>query len=164
MRYPCGQCEYAATRLAQLTKHKQKKHEGIRYPCDHCKYVASDLSCLKQHKQTKHECVIYPCDQCEFAATTLFNLRTHKQSKHEGLRYPCDQCEHSALYKSDLNRHKRRRKHTGPVECGLTDKKIKLTTENIEPKPVHVKFEPEPDDYDNTIKFKVLEEDPLAGF
>ena len=135
MRYPCGQCEYAATRLAQLTKHKQKKHEGIRYPCDHCKYVASDLSCLKQHKQTKHE----------------------------GVRYPCDQCEHSALYKSDLNRHKRR-KHTGPVECGLTDKKIKLTTENIEPKLVHVKFEPEPDDYDNTIKSEVLEEDPLAGF
>ena len=33
-----------------------------------------------------------------------------------------------------------------------------------EPETVHVNYEPQPDDHENSIKFEVLEEDPLVGF
>ena len=79
--------------------------------------------------------------------------------------------------------------HTNTEECGVTARKTNLTAENIEPeledvkyelehvhlkhepvhlKPepetVHVNYEPQPDDHENSIKFEVLEEDPLVGF
>ena len=54
MRYPCDQCEYAATEIGSLKKHKESKHEGIRYPCDQCDYSATHISNLKKHKKRKH--------------------------------------------------------------------------------------------------------------
>ena len=50
MRYPCDRCEYAATRAADLKKHKESKHEGIRYTCDQCDYAASNAGNLKRLK------------------------------------------------------------------------------------------------------------------
>ena len=41
-----------------------------RYPCDQCDYAATTASTLKQHKESKHEGVGYPCDQCDYIATT----------------------------------------------------------------------------------------------
>jgi len=29
-------------------------HEGVRYPCDLCEYAASFLEGLKRHKKSKH--------------------------------------------------------------------------------------------------------------
>jgi len=32
-RYPCPQCEHAATTTGNLKLHVESKHEGVRYPC-----------------------------------------------------------------------------------------------------------------------------------
>ena len=54
-----------------LKMHKESKHEGIRYPCDQCDYAASMAKDLKRHKESKHEGIRYPCDQCDYAAKTV---------------------------------------------------------------------------------------------
>ena len=54
IRYPCSECEYAATRAGDLKRHKQSKHQGIRYPCRECEYVATRKEALKIHKENKH--------------------------------------------------------------------------------------------------------------
>jgi len=53
-KYPCGQCEYKATRQWNLKKHKLSVHEGIKYSCDECDYKATDQSQVKKHKKVKH--------------------------------------------------------------------------------------------------------------
>jgi len=140
-RFPCDQCEYAATTNSYLQKHKKVKHEGVRFaytqayksdfavmgtsymttpggkqqklkPCDQCDYVATKTSSLKHHRRSKHEGIIFPCDQCEYQATTSSNLTKHKMSKHEGIRYNCEQCEYAATLPSDLTKHIRN-KHDG---------------------------------------------------
>ena len=142
----------------------------MRYPCDQCEYAATQLSALNTHKQSIHEGVRYICDLCDYAATTLSVLKRHKDIIHEGVRYPCDQCEYAGTYKSALNKHKSM-KHAGVDECGVTAKKTKLTAENIEPKPepvkyepefVHVKNDPDPEYIDHDISIKA--EDPLVGY
>ena len=34
--------------------HKKSKHEGIRYPCNECEYAAIQVADLKRHKKRKH--------------------------------------------------------------------------------------------------------------
>ena len=43
MKYPCGQCGFAATRPCDLKKHIRIKHEGLRYPCDQCEDAATSV-------------------------------------------------------------------------------------------------------------------------
>ena len=81
-QYQCDECEYAATKVSNLKRHKESKHEGIRYTCDQCEYVTTGSSHLKQHIKSKHEGIRYPCDQCGYAATQLRYLKKHKESKH----------------------------------------------------------------------------------
>jgi len=133
-RFPCDQCEYAATTASYLNKHKKVKHEGVRFPyiqsdynivtqtilkqngkvkqCDQCDYVTAKTSSLKHHRRSKHEGIVFPCDQCEYTATTSSNLTKHKMSKHEGVRFACDKCEYAATLPSDLTKHIRN-KHEG---------------------------------------------------
>ena len=54
-----------------LRKHKNTKHDGERYPCDQCDYAATISSHLKDHKESEHEEIRYSCDQCEYSATTI---------------------------------------------------------------------------------------------
>ena len=89
-RYPCDQCEYVATFVSNLKKHKKINHEGVRYPCDLSEYAATAISSLKHHKEAKHEGIKYPCDKYEFVPSNKLHLKRHKESKHEGLRYSCD--------------------------------------------------------------------------
>ena len=49
---PCDQCDYKATQVVHLRKHKEYKHEGVRYPCDKCDYKATLKNGLKKHKET----------------------------------------------------------------------------------------------------------------
>ena len=77
------------------------------------------------------------------------------------MRYSCDQFDYSSHSRLDLNKHTSE-EHVGAEDCRVTVKKIKLTSENIEPELVHVKYEPEPEVYDRTIKSEVLEEDSLV--
>ena len=64
--------------------HTLSKYEGIRYPCYQCEYAATAQRSLKAHKQYKHIDIRYPCDQCEYTATEQGVLKKHKQSKHKG--------------------------------------------------------------------------------
>ena len=41
--------------MNDLKRHKEAKHEGIRYPCDQCEFAATRISLLKRHKEAKHE-------------------------------------------------------------------------------------------------------------
>ena len=57
MRYPCSQCEYAATTASHLKRHVESKHEEVRYPCPECKYAATEKGALKKHLENKHNWV-----------------------------------------------------------------------------------------------------------
>ena len=50
-----------ATIAGSLKEHVESKHEGIRYPCVNCEYAATFVSSLKKHVESKHEGVRYPC-------------------------------------------------------------------------------------------------------
>ena len=52
-----------------LYHNKQSKDIGVRYPCNQCDFAATTLDTLKKHKESRHEGIRYPCDQCEYAAT-----------------------------------------------------------------------------------------------
>ena len=54
MRYPCDQCEFAATTVRNLKVHIEKIHEGVRYPCDQCEYIATQSNHLKTHQKKNH--------------------------------------------------------------------------------------------------------------
>jgi len=54
VRYPCPQCEHAATTASALKKHVEYKHEGVRYPCPNCEYAATKAGNLKIHAERKH--------------------------------------------------------------------------------------------------------------
>ena len=58
--FPCGKCDYVATKFSNLKTHILSKHEGTRYSCNQCKYTATDSSSLKKHIKNKHEGVRYP--------------------------------------------------------------------------------------------------------
>ena len=49
VKYPCDQCEYAATQKTSLKRHIESVHCKITYPCDYCEYVATQKSALKRH-------------------------------------------------------------------------------------------------------------------
>ena len=53
-RYPCSQCEHAATTARELKSHVESKHEGVRYPFPECKYAAAQKGDLKKHLENKH--------------------------------------------------------------------------------------------------------------
>ena len=69
--------------MGDLKKHKEAKHEGIRYPCDQCEFAATSMSNLKVHKEAKHEGIRYPCDECEYITAYAAELKKHKKSKHD---------------------------------------------------------------------------------
>ena len=61
---------------------KDIKRKVLRYPCNECNYAATTAGNLKQHKESKHEGIRYPCNECDYAATTTWNLKKHKKRKH----------------------------------------------------------------------------------
>ena len=43
-----------------LKIHKNFKHECIRYPCDQCDHAATTDGALKRHKESKHKGIRSP--------------------------------------------------------------------------------------------------------
>ena len=39
----CDQCDYVTNHTGALKRHKDIKHKGIKYPCDQCEYAATTL-------------------------------------------------------------------------------------------------------------------------
>ena len=58
-KYPCGLCEYQATRKESLNKHERSVHEGIKYPCSQCEYQATSKSNLQKHRRSVHNEIVY---------------------------------------------------------------------------------------------------------
>ena len=106
VKYACSWCEYQATTLRNLNRHKRAVHVGIKYSCNRCEYQTRVLGTLKRHKQCRHEGVKYPCNQCDYQAKEPGYLSRHKKSKHEGIKYSCDECEYQATLQSSLNKHR----------------------------------------------------------
>ena len=52
----CDLCEHrpSFTNVQNLSRHVKSKHEGIRHNCDQCNYAATQVSSLKRHRLTKH--------------------------------------------------------------------------------------------------------------
>ena len=46
----CDKCDYIATRVSNLKRHKKNKHGGKRYPCDKCDYKVARPYNLKSRK------------------------------------------------------------------------------------------------------------------
>ena len=57
VKYACSWCEYQATTLRNLNRHKRAVHVGIKYSCNRCEYQTRVLGTLKRHKQCRQECV-----------------------------------------------------------------------------------------------------------
>jgi len=61
----CDQCKYVATRIYDLRRHREGKHEGVRYPCDECKYAATCKSDLNRHMKSQHLKVSTSAKKCK---------------------------------------------------------------------------------------------------
>merc|ERR1712096_285847 len=53
-KYPCDQCEYQASHVSELSRHKQAKHEGVKLQCDFCERAFSFKSNLNRHQKKAH--------------------------------------------------------------------------------------------------------------
>ena len=71
-----------------LKIHVESKHEGVRYPCSQCEHAATTAEALKIHVKSKHDGVRYPCPECEFYSTTASYLKKHIAKKHKWVIYP----------------------------------------------------------------------------
>ena len=81
-----------------LKRQIQRKHEDVRYPCGKCDFTATRKTYLKEHIASLHEGMCYPCSQCEYKTGKKGNLRKHVESVHEGVCHPCSQCDHNASW------------------------------------------------------------------
>ena len=62
------------------------KHGCVSYSCNCCDYKATQLGSLKKHKYSINANLIYYCDSCGYEATILDNSKTHIKSIHKGVR------------------------------------------------------------------------------
>jgi hypothetical protein len=53
--FSCEQCDYKSKQIANVTAHKNARHEGIKFPCDQCEYRSSFSNNLKRHKRNHHK-------------------------------------------------------------------------------------------------------------
>ena len=103
----CSECDYSASRLSSIKRHKKAVHEGHRYMCDQYDYSVAFVDRLKYHKESKHMGIRYKCDQCDYLCLSMCQLKVHNERKHQELTYQCDLCDHVATYKSSLIQHKK---------------------------------------------------------
>ena len=66
-----------------MKKHKDSVHKEVRYPCDQCNYAATTRGSLYEHAQSYHEAANFNCNQCDYTVSTKTNLNKHKEDSHE---------------------------------------------------------------------------------
>ena len=71
-RFYCDQCEFSATQLGGIKRHKQNFHGEAKVPCPHCNYQGAQMSDVKRHMRKTHEANKEPmiCPYCNFQAYT----------------------------------------------------------------------------------------------
>ena len=84
---PCDECDYVATKLGDLKRHKNELHGGYKYECDHCDYTCSDSSNMNKHRKSRHEGMFYTCSECEFVGTTMSTLNRNGVAENRLTRH-----------------------------------------------------------------------------
>ena len=54
-RFSCDQCNHVAKTKQNLNYHVQTRHSTVIYPCDQCEFKTSKMAELKKHKNAEHE-------------------------------------------------------------------------------------------------------------
>ena len=135
VNYPCNQCEYAATRLQDLTRHKASSkhdvtedikcrfcdrnfnnsrsrttHEHIHketYKCDTCGKCFCDMKTLKNHVRIHTGEKPYSCDVCTKSFAQAGHLLTHMRTHTEEKPFTCSYCDKRFAVSSDLKKHEK---------------------------------------------------------
>ena len=92
----CANCGYKASDPSTLSRHNKLYHKGKQYSCADCEFLATRMIDLKKHKLKEHRRVkrveTFPCLHCDFVFTRNSSLKRHIELKHEDKSYPCDKC------------------------------------------------------------------------
>ena len=110
-KYPCPQCEYAATNQGSLWKHKRFVHQmgEKKWKCDKCSYASVQSGNLVNHIRHVHDKVPhkkdYVCELCGIAGSKK-SIKTHKEAVHKlGKELKCQFCTFMTYRKVHLKRH-----------------------------------------------------------
>ena len=77
--------------MEKLAVHRRKLHRDT-YRCNHCDFEATSLTLLMKHKRRTHNKDRFPCSQCSYIGPYMSNLRKHQRSVH-GMNYKCAVCD-----------------------------------------------------------------------
>ncbi len=82
--YSCYHCEQKFARAAFLRRHIDEVHEKVKYPCGLCQYEATRASHLTRHRKLRHgEGSSLPCAFCPLMFSTSDYLKRHTKRKHQ---------------------------------------------------------------------------------
>ena len=110
VEYYLNQCNFQTSYTSYLRSHMQIRHEGQRYSCDYCEYRATKLKELERHKQCKHERILivtgvkkwnicakeaFHCNVCTNIAKRKHNILAHVQNHISSQSLACCYCEYS---------------------------------------------------------------------
>ncbi|KAI8506770.1 hypothetical protein Bbelb_152110 [Branchiostoma belcheri] len=128
----CTECEYVATHINNLYRHRREMHMGLKrgaggriYACDQCDYAATRKDVLKKHIVSKHATDTkgtiksYNCDQCNFRSAQVSHLYKHMKTHTDERPFQCPHC--SGSWKTNMARKQHIEKvHMGdlPYMCG----------------------------------------------
>ena len=88
--FACASCDYAATEMANLTRHRRLVHEDEDpYQCCMCNSTFQDDNQMKKH--VKYECTCqdtkpHKCEKCSAKFATKDQLTTHQENCREELK------------------------------------------------------------------------------
>ena len=107
--FPCGLCDFAATRLREFRAHCYNDHndESGAFFCSSC-----DSVCFSKREHEIHMQIHagkIQCEQCSKCFSQAKSFRRHVAETHNGIKlYACNECNHFAARPHDLRIHKQR--------------------------------------------------------
>ncbi len=107
--FPCGLCDFAATRLREFRAHCYNEHNDLSaaFSCHKCNAVCFSKREHDIHMQIHAEKVV--CDHCGKSFSQAKGLRRHVAETHNGTKLcPCNQCNHFAARPHELRIHMQR--------------------------------------------------------
>ena len=108
--FPCGQCEFEATKQSLLERHIQHKHTAEKkerknkYECILCTKSFPDEVQRRNHKCAPLK-YSYPCETCNFTAASADEHLKHIGVAHVRDSYSCSYCEFETKHEKLLKSH-----------------------------------------------------------